>query len=53
MLVALRQLADVAIDELLEEQAVDRRNPLQVIRRHAEIERDPLVPKTAQVEIAL
>ena len=52
VLVTRGQLADIEVNELLEKQAIDRCHAIQIIRRDAEIERDPLVAELAQIEIA-
>jgi hypothetical protein len=51
--IARGKLAHVEVDELLKQEVVDRGDAIEIVRRDAQIERDPLFAEGTQIEIAL
>ena len=45
------QLTHIEVDKLLQKEVVERRNPIQFIGRHTQIDRDMSLAKITQIEV--
>jgi hypothetical protein len=48
--IARGKLAHVEVDELLKQEVVDRGDAIKIVRRDAQIERDPLFAEGTQIK---